>query len=85
LPVVLYGCKTRSLTLREKHKLRVLENRMLRRICGPKWKDGAGILRRLRNEELHNLYASRKIVRVTHSRRTRWVGHVVRMGTMTNT
>jgi hypothetical protein len=59
LPVTLYGCGIRSLTLREEHKLRVFENRLLRRrIFGPKREEVAGDWRRLHNEELRNLYAS---------------------------
>jgi hypothetical protein len=78
LPVVLYGCETWSLTLREEHRLRVFENRVLR-IFGPKWeKDGSW--RKLHNDELHRLYSSQNIVRVIKSRRLRWVGHVAHMG-----
>jgi hypothetical protein len=58
LPPVLYECETWSLTLREKHRLRVFENRALRRIFGSKREEVAGGLRRLHNEELHRLYAS---------------------------
>jgi hypothetical protein len=54
LPVVLYGCDTWSVTLREDHRLRVLENRVLRRIFGPKTDEVTGEWRKLRNEELHN-------------------------------
>ena len=74
LPVVLYGCETWSLTLREESRLRVFENRILRRIFGPKREWG-----RLHNEELHSLYRSPNIVRVTKSTRLRWAGHVARM------
>jgi hypothetical protein len=63
LPVVLYGCETCSLTLREEHKLRVFENRVLRRIFGPKWDGVTGGWRKLHNEELHNLYSSPSIIR----------------------
>jgi hypothetical protein len=63
LPVVLYGCETWSLTLREEHRLRVFENRMLRRIFGPKREEVTGGWRKLRNEELHNLYYSPSIIR----------------------
>jgi hypothetical protein len=63
LPVVLYGCETWSLTLREEHRLRVFENRVLRIIFGPKRDEVAGELRKLHNEELHNLYSSSDIIR----------------------
>jgi hypothetical protein len=56
LPVVLYGCETWSLTLKEEHRLRVFENRVLRRIFGPKRDEVIGNWRKLNNEELHNLY-----------------------------
>jgi hypothetical protein len=76
LPVVLYGRETWSLTVREENKLRVLENRVRRRIFGPK-KDGVtGGWRKLHNEELHNLYSSPSLIRIITSRRMRWVGHV---------
>ena len=68
LPVVLYGCETWSLTLSEVCRLRVFENRILRRIFGPK-RDENGEWRRLHNEELHSLYRSPKILRVIKSRR----------------
>jgi hypothetical protein len=58
--VVLYGCETWSLTIREEHKLRVFENRVLRRIFGPKRDGVTGGWRKLHNEELHNLYSSNK-------------------------
>jgi hypothetical protein len=58
LPVVLYGCETCSLTLREEHRLRVFENRVLRGIFGPKRDEVIGDWRKLHNEELHNLYSS---------------------------
>jgi hypothetical protein len=80
LPLVLYGCGTLSLTLREEHRLRVFENRVLRRIFGPKRDEVTGGWRRLHNEELHGLYSSPSTVRVIKSRRMRWVGHVARMG-----
>jgi hypothetical protein len=76
--IVLYGCETWSLTLREKHKLRVSENRVLRGIFGPKREEVAGGWRRLHNEELHNLYASPNIITVIKPR-MRWVGHVERL------
>jgi hypothetical protein len=80
LPVVLYGCETLSLTLREEHRLRVFENRVLRRIFGPKRDEVTGGWRKLHNEELHGLYCSPSIVRVIKARRMRWAGHVARMG-----
>jgi hypothetical protein len=80
LPVVLYGCESWSLTLREKLRLRVFENRALRRIFGPKRDEVTGKWRKLHNEELNNLYSSPNIVRVIKSRRMRWAGHVPRMG-----
>jgi hypothetical protein len=79
LPVVLYGCKTWSVTLREEHRLRVFENRVLRRIFGPKRDEVMGEWRRLHNEELDDLYSSPNIIRVIKSRRMRWTGHVARM------
>jgi hypothetical protein len=78
LPVVLYGCDTWSLTLREEHRLRVSENRVLRRIFGPKSEED-GSWRKLHNNELHSLYSSPNIVRVIKSRKMRWAGHVARM------
>jgi hypothetical protein len=65
LPVVLYGCETWSLTLREEHGLRVFENRVLRGIFGSTRDD-------LHDEELHNLYSSPSIIRVIKSRRMKW-------------
>jgi hypothetical protein len=68
LPNVLYGCETWSLTLREEHRLRVLENRVLRRIFGPKRNEVTEEWRRLHNEELNDLYSSPNIIRVIKSR-----------------
>jgi hypothetical protein len=78
LPVVLYGCETWSLTLREEHRLRVFEKGVLR-IFGPK-REEDGSWRKLHNDELHNLYSSLNIVKVIKSWRMRWAGHVARMG-----
>ena len=80
LSVVLYGCETWSLTLREERKLRVFENSVLRRIFAPRRDEVTGEWRRLHNEELNDLYSSPNIVRVIKSRRMRWAGHVARMG-----
>jgi hypothetical protein len=65
--------------LREEHILRVFENRVLRRIFGPK-REEDGSWRKLRNDKLHSLYSSPNIVRMIKSRRMRWTGHVARMG-----
>jgi hypothetical protein len=65
--------------LREEHRLRVFENRVLRRIFGPK-REEDGSWRKSHNDELHSLYSSPNIVRVVKSRRMRWAGHVARMG-----
>jgi hypothetical protein len=80
LPVVLYGCETYSLTLREEHRLRVFENRVLRRIFGPKRDKVTGGWRKLHNEELHGLYSSPSVIRLIKARRMRWVGHVACKG-----
>jgi hypothetical protein len=66
--------------LREERRLRVFENRVLRGIFGPKRDEVTGGWRKLHNEELNDLYCSPNIVRVTKSRRIRWVGHIARMG-----
>jgi hypothetical protein len=78
--VVLYGCEAWSLTLREERRLKVFENRVLRRVFGPKRDEVIWEWRKLHNEELNDLYALRNIVRVVKSRRMRWAGHVARMG-----
>jgi hypothetical protein len=72
----LYGCETWSLTLRKEHRLRVFENRVLRRIFRPKRDEVLGEWRRFHNEELHNLYSSPNIIRQIKSRRMRWAGPV---------
>jgi hypothetical protein len=74
------------LRLREEHRLRVFENRMLRRIFGSKktkWQK-VGKKKKLHNEELHNLYSSPNITRIIKSRTMRWAGHVARMGEKRN-
>ena len=80
LSVVLYGCKTWSLTLRVERGLRVFENRVLRRVFGPMKDEVTGKWKQLQNEELNDLYCSPNIVRVIKPRKMRWAGHVVRMG-----
>jgi hypothetical protein len=80
LPIVLYVSETWSLTLRKERRLRVFDNRVLRRIFGPKRCEVTGEWRKLHNEELNNLYTSPNIVRVTKSRRMRWTGHAARVG-----
>jgi hypothetical protein len=77
--VVLYGCETWSLTLREEDTLRVFENRVLRRIFGPKIDEVMTDWTKL-HEELHNFYSSPNVIGMIKSRRMRWVGHVARMG-----
>jgi hypothetical protein len=71
LPIVLYGCESWSFTLREEHRLRVFENRVLRRIFGPKRDEVTGKWRTLHSEELHNFYSSPNIIRQIKSRRMR--------------
>jgi hypothetical protein len=80
LPGVLYGCETWSLAVRRDRMLGVLENRVLRRIFGPKRDEVRGEWRRLQNKELYALYSSPNIIRVIKSRSLRWEGHVARMG-----
>ena len=75
LLVVLYGCETWFLTLREERRLRVL-----RRVFGPKRDEATEEWRKLHKEELRDLYSLHNIVRVVKSRRMRWAGHVARMG-----
>jgi hypothetical protein len=76
----LYGRETWSLTLREEHRLRVFENRVLRRIFGPKCDGLTDEWRKLHNGDLHNLYSSADIIRQFKSRRMRWAGHVAGIG-----
>jgi hypothetical protein len=72
----LYDCETWSLTLKEKHRLRVFENRVLRRTFGPKSDEVTGRWRRLHNKELRDLYSSPSITRIIKSRTIRWARHV---------
>jgi hypothetical protein len=82
--MLLYGCETWSLTLREEHSLRLFENRVLRKIFEPKRDVVTGEWRKLHNEELRGLYSSPSIIRIMKSRRMRWAGHVARMGEKRN-
>jgi len=75
-----YGCATWSFTLREERRPRVFENRVYRRICGPRRDEVTGEWRKLHSVELYDLKSSPIIVRVIKSRRMRWAGHVARMG-----
>ena len=79
LPVILHGCESWSTTLADEQKLRVFENKVLRKIYGPKRDEMTGEWRRLHNEELHGLYDSPDVVRIMKSRRLRWSDHVARM------
>jgi len=80
LHVVLYGCETLSPTLREERRLRVFENRVLRRVFGPRRDEVTGEWKKLHNEELSDLYSLPNILWVVKSRRMRWAGHVALMG-----
>ena len=80
LRAVLYGCETWSLIFRVEHRLRVFENRLLRRIFGSNKDHVTGEWRKLHNEELNDLYCTPNIFRVIKSRRLRWEGHVACMG-----
>ncbi|KAJ4435318.1 hypothetical protein ANN_17928 [Periplaneta americana] len=84
LPVVLYGCETLTLTLREEHRLSVFENKVLGKIFGAKRDEVTGEWRKLHNTELHTLYSSPDIIRNIKSRRLRWAGHVARRGESRN-
>jgi hypothetical protein len=79
LPLDLYGCETWFLTLREEHRLKVCENRVVRRIFGSERDEVIGGWRKLHNEELHSLYSSPSIIRIK-SKRMRWAEHVPQMG-----
>jgi hypothetical protein len=74
------GCETLSLKLREEHRLRMFENRVLRRIFGPKRDEVTGEWRKLHNEELHDLYSSPSMIRLIKSRTMTWAGHIAQMG-----
>jgi hypothetical protein len=80
LPVVLYGCETWSLTLREAYRLKVFEKNVLRRIFSPKRGKLARGWKSPHDEELRDLYSSASIIRIIKSRRIKWAGHVVRKG-----
>jgi hypothetical protein len=82
LSFVLYGYETWSLTLREEHRLKVFENRVLRRIFGPKRDEVTGDWRKVHNEELHDLYSKPNIIRMIKSGRMRWTVHVARVWVM---
>jgi hypothetical protein len=85
LPLAFCVCETRSLTLKEKHRLRMFENRVLRRTFGPMREKVVGGWRRLHNEEneeLHNLYTELNIVSMIKSRGMRWAGHILHIGEM---
>jgi hypothetical protein len=79
LPVLLYGCETWSLILREERRMRVFENRVPRRVFGPKRDEATGEWRKIHNEELSDLYSLPNVVRDVKSRRMRWTGNVARM------
>jgi hypothetical protein len=78
--VVLYGCETWILTLKQEHRLEVFDNRVLKRIFGPKKDEVTGGWRKLHNEELHDLCSSPSIITIMKSRRRMWAGHVARIG-----
>ena len=80
LPVVLYGCEIWSLAVREERKLRVCENRILRRIFGCKRDAVTRVWRKLHIEELYELYSSPNIIWMVKSVRMKCAGHVARMG-----
>ena len=76
----MYGCETWALTKCEENRFRVFENKVLRKIYGPKRDEVTGEWRKLHNDELHVLYGSPSINRVMKARKLRWAGHVARMG-----
>jgi hypothetical protein len=79
-----YGFETWPLTIGKGRRLRVFENKVLKRAFGPKREEVVGVCRRQHNEELHNLYASINFIRVIRSGTMKWTGHVARMGEMRN-
>ncbi|KAJ4428156.1 hypothetical protein ANN_24171 [Periplaneta americana] len=81
---ILYGCETWTLTLREEQRLRVFENKVLRKIFGANWDEVTGKWRKIHNAELHPLISSPDIIRNIKSRRLRWAGHVARIGESRN-
>jgi hypothetical protein len=83
-PMVLYGCETWTLALREERRLRVFENRVLRKIFRPKGYEVSGEWRKLLNEELRDLYSSPSIIRIIKWRRMRWAANVARVGEKRN-
>jgi hypothetical protein len=84
LPVVLYGCESWSLILREERRLRVSENSVLRALFGPKRNEVVGKKRILHNEEFNDLLSSSNIIRVIKWRRMKWAGHVAGIGERKN-
>jgi hypothetical protein len=79
-----HGCAIWSLIIRKEHRLRVFENKMLRRIFGPKRDKVTGGWRKLHNEELHNSYSSPSMLRTIKPRRMKWAGNLARMGEKRN-
>jgi hypothetical protein len=84
LPLAVYGCETWSLTLREKCKLRVFENRVLRRISGSQRDGVGGGWSKLHNDELHDLYSSASVIKISTSKRIMWAGYAARKGEKRN-
>ena len=82
--IVLYGCETLSLTLKEEHRLRVFEKKVLSKIFGDKKDEITGEWRKLHNAELYALYSSPYIIRSLKLRRLRWVGHIAHMNQSRN-
>jgi hypothetical protein len=80
----LYEYETWFFTLRGEHRFRVFENRVLRRMFGPKREEVTGDWRKLHNEELHDMYASPNIIRMVKSRWMKCAGHVARIGEILN-